>query len=313
MSHALDSSDPPIPVIRMSVEDTSHFTPFAPPSPVIYSDVPTAGDAASAVATHSVPPLDRTHVWDVPFDHVTMKGAVDHIGALIDSGQPSYVITANLNYVMLHHRDEDIGRISDDAAMIIADGQPIVWRSKIGRDPLPQRVAGSEMIYHLAERASEQGWGIYLLGGEPGVAEKCAKKLAELSPGLLVSGVESPPFRELTAEEQTQQDQRIQDSGAKILLVAFGQPKGERWIHQHHKRLGVPVCIQLGASFDFIAGTATRAPEVWQKLGLEWFYRMMSDPKRLVPRYAANAGFLVKALVEDWKRKVTSWGFGDWS
>ena len=260
-----------------------------------------------------VPALDRTRVWDVPFDHITMKRAVNHIGALIACGKPSYVITANLNYVMLHHRDADIGPITEGAAMIIADGQPIVWRSKIGRDPLPERVAGSEMIHHLAQRCSEQGWGIYFLGGEPGVAAKCAERLVEQHPGLIVSGVESPPFRKLTDEEQAEQDQRIQNSGAKILLVAFGQPKGERWIHEHHERLGVPVSIQLGASFDFIAGTAKRAPEVWQKIGLEWFYRMMSDPRRLVPRYAANARFLLKVLIEDWKRKVTSWGLGEWA
>ena len=93
-------------------------------------------------------------------------------------------------------------------------------------------------------------------------------------------------------------------------MVAFGQPKGERWISAHHKRLGVPVSIQLGASFDFIAGTATRAPKIWQKLGAEWFYRMCTDPKRLVPRYWSNAVFLAKALINDWKEKVKHWGMG---
>jgi N-acetylglucosaminyldiphosphoundecaprenol N-acetyl-beta-D-mannosaminyltransferase len=176
--------------------------------------------------------------------------------------------------------------------------------------PLSERVAGSEMIFELAQRASENGWGIYFLGGETGVAQRCADKLVRLYPGLPVAGVESPPFRELTAEEQAEQDARIAQSGAQILLVAFGQPKGECWIHQNYKRLGVPVSIQLGASFDFIAGTAKRAPVIWQRLGLEWAYRMCSDPKRLVRRYAANAIFLVQALVRDWVRKVDSWGYG---
>lgn len=261
-------------------------------------------------------PLDappRGMVWDVPFDHVTLRQAVDHIQCLIDHGRPSYVITANLNYVMLHHRCDDIPKITHDAALILADGQPIVWRSKFGNDPLPERVAGSEMIYRLAEQASLQGWGIYFLGGQPGVAATCAERLADLYPGLRIAGVESPPFRELTPQEQAAQDARIQDSGAKLLLVAFGQPKGERWIHEHYQRLGVPVCIQLGASFDFIAGTATRAPHIFQLLGLEWAFRMFTDPRRLIPRYAGNAMFLAQALIEDWKRKVTSWGMGDWT
>ena len=255
----------------------------------------------------------RTTVWDVPFDRVTLEQAVGKIEKLIVAGQPSYAITANLNYVMLHHRHAEMQRITEHADLILADGQPIVWRSKIGRAPLPGRIAGSEMIYRLAQQASFRGWGIYFLGGEPGVAATCAERLADLYPGLKIAGVESPPFRELTADEQAAQDERIRSSGAKLLLVAFGQPKGECWIHQHYKRLGVPVSIQLGASFDFIAGTAKRAPLAWQRVGLEWAYRMMSDPRRLVPRYASNAWFLASVLIEDWKRKVTSWGMGEWT
>ena len=214
---------------------------------------------------------------------------------------------------MLHHRHKDIRPITEQADLILADGQPIVWRSRLAGDPLPERVAGSEMIYHLARQASTHGWGIYFLGGEPGVAATCAQRLAETYPGLRIAGVESPPFRELTGDEQAAQDERIRNSGAKLLLVAFGQPKGERWIHENYERLGVPVSIQLGASFDFIAGKAQRAPAFWQRIGLEWAYRMMSDPRRLIPRYASNALFLASALIEDWKRKVTSWGLGEWS
>ena len=262
-------------------------------------------------STWTQPP--RSVVWDVPFDKVTLKQAVDKIGELIDQSVPSYVITANLNYVMLHHDDDSMLEVTRDAALILADGQPIVLRSRISKDPLPERVAGSEMIYSLAQRAAEEGWGIYFLGGMPGVAATCAQQLQLLYPSLQIAGIESPPFRELTTEEQSAQDARIRDSGAKLLLVAFGQPKGEKWIHQNYKRLGVPVSIQLGASFDFIAGTATRAPTIFQKTGMEWAYRMLSDPKRLVPRYASNAMFLLSALVHDWKRTVTRWGMGDWA
>jgi N-acetylglucosaminyldiphosphoundecaprenol N-acetyl-beta-D-mannosaminyltransferase len=281
-------------------------SPFA--ATVFNAAAPTSVSVPPSV---EVPTLERTVVWDVPFDRVTLEQAVGHIGSLINRGTPSYVITANLNYVMLHAQQSDVRPITEHADLILADGQPIVWRSKIGSRPLPERVAGSEMIYRLAEQASIAGWGIYFLGGEPGVAETCANRLADLYPGLNVAGIESPPFRQLDAVEQAAQDKRIQDSGAKILLVAFGQPKGERWIQQNYQRLGIPVSIQLGASFDFIAGTAKRAPEVWQRLGLEWFYRMMSDPRRLIPRYASNAWFLFHALIQDWKRKVASWGM--WS
>ncbi|MGB7329434.1 MAG: WecB/TagA/CpsF family glycosyltransferase [Rubripirellula sp.] len=250
----------------------------------------------------------RSVVWGVPFDHVTLEQSIDSIDDMIASGKPGYVITANLNYAMLNRRNPDMHPITQDADLILADGQPIVWRSRVNKQPLPERVAGSEMIYKLAQRATQKGHGIYFMGGEPGVAAKCADRLARLYPGLVIAGVESPPFRQLTDEEQAEQDARIKESGAKILLVAFGQPKGERWIHENYQRLGVPVCIQLGASFDFIAGTAKRAPMIWQKTGMEWAYRMMSDPKRLVPRYASNASFLVGAIVEDWRQLVIGWG-----
>ncbi|OYP28381.1 WecB/TagA/CpsF family glycosyltransferase [Rhodopirellula sp. MGV] len=286
----------------MSIQPTGSFSTAAPYVPVVLPPQPTKN------TPNALPPLDRTVVWDVPFDRVTLKQSVQRIEELVRRGEPSYVITANLNYVMLHEQESDLQAITGDADLILADGQPIVWRSKLGPNPLPERVAGSELIFKLAQAASQNRWGIYFLGGAEGVAETCAKRLARDYPGMRIAGIESPPFRELSQAEQEAQENRIRDSKAEILLVAFGQPKGERWIHEHYRRLGVPVSIQLGASFDFIAGTAKRAPKAWQKIGAEWAYRMLSDPKRLVPRYASNAMFLAGSLVKDWKHKVESWG-----
>ncbi len=272
-------------------------TPTTPTTP---AKLPTPTEVTAAPV--SLAPLPRRTIWDVPFDCVTMRQAVDRIETLIGRGQPSYLITANLNYVMLHHQHADIPAITADADLILADGQPIVWRSRLGEPRLPERVAGSEMIYQLAARAAAKRWSIYFLGGEAGVAEACADRLAHDYPGMRIAGIESPPFRTLTDQEQAAQDDRIRRSGADILLVAFGQPKGERWIHRHHRRLGVPVSIQLGASFDFVAGTARRAPRLWQRIGAEWAYRMCSDPMRLVPRYYANARFLLSALLRERKQ-----------
>jgi len=100
----------------------------------------------------------------------------------------------------------------------------------------------------------------------------------------------------------------IRNAKPDLLLVAFGQPKGEKWIHQNRALLGPACCIQLGASFDFIAGTATRAPEIYRRTGMEWAYRMLSDPSRLIPRYASNAWFLAKSLIGDWQHTVKRWG-----
>lgn len=236
-------------------------------------------------------------VWGLPFARVTLDESIEWIGRLIARGAPEYLITANLNYVMLAARQPSLVEISRGAAGIFADGMPIVWRSRQGSaESLPERVAGSEMIYRIAEASARHGWRIYFLGAAPGVARRCADRLAELYPAMPIVGVESPPFRELTLDEEAEQEERIRAARPDVLLVAFGQPKGEQWIAARYRRLGVPVSLQLGASFDFVAGTAKRAPAAWQRVGMEWAYRMMNDPRRLVPRYTENAAFLAKAV-----------------
>lgn len=263
-------------------------------------------------------PAPRVNLWGVPFDAVTSAEAVDRVTSLVAAREPSYLITANLHYVMLHDRTPELRRVTDGAALVLADGQPIVWRSRLGkrsrsgRSPdgssqdrsdsesvLPERVTGSELIFDLARRGAELGWRIYFLGGRPGVAQRCARRLASLYPGLQIAGVESPPFRELGDRERADQEERIRASRADLLFVAFGQPKGELWISHHYRRLNVPVSVQLGASFDFVAGEVRRAPSIWQRCGMEWAYRLASDPKRLGPRYASNAAFLATTLFRE--------------
>jgi N-acetylglucosaminyldiphosphoundecaprenol N-acetyl-beta-D-mannosaminyltransferase len=257
------------------------------------AEVPLAVVPPTTVRRATVPSPPTATVWDLPFLCLSTAQSVDWIEALVDARAPQYVITANLHWVMLSHQLSDLSLVNARAAGLLADGQPIVWRSRLGKVALPERVAGSELIYLLAERGAARGWRFYFLGGEPSVAQECAVRLATMYPGMEIAGVESPPFRKLTAIEQGEQLARIRAAAPDILFVAFGQPKGERWIHQHFEQLGVPVCMQVGASFDFVAGVAKRAPRLFQVLGLEWFYRMMHDPKRLLPRYAANIKFLL--------------------
>ncbi len=243
---------------------------------------------------------DTVNVWGIPFARVTLAESIEWVGAIIERRRPEYLITANLNYCMLADQDPTLEAVTKGAIGILADGMPIVVRSRSGSDtPLPERVAGSELIYRLAERAAAEGWRIFFLGAAPGVAQKCASRLETLYPGLQVAGVLSPPFRNLSEQEDQQLEHTIRASRADILLVAFGQPKGEKWIADRYQRLGIPVSIQLGASFDFVAGTARRAPKIWQRCGMEWAYRMLGDPRRLVPRYSLNLAYLFQAILRD--------------
>jgi N-acetylglucosaminyldiphosphoundecaprenol N-acetyl-beta-D-mannosaminyltransferase len=238
-------------------------------------------------------------VWGVPLVRWTLAETIAAIEALIAARQPEYFITANTHYLMLTEENPDLRAINAHAAFIVADGAPLVWASRLQDLPLPERVAGSDLIFELSALAAKKGYRLYFLGGPQGVAEEAAQQLTRRYPGLQVVGTDCPPFRALTAEEQEAQDNRIRSAQPDILFVAFGQPKGERWINQHFEKLGVPVSVQVGASLEFAAGRIQRAPLWMQKTGLEWAFRLGLEPKRLFGRYARNAWFIVRMIAHD--------------
>ncbi len=248
-----------------------------------------------------------TDVWDTPFAVVDMPGTLKLADDIVRARKPEYFVTANLNYLMLVERCPQLSEVNRRAAAVLADGHPIVLRSRCGSNPLPCRVAGSDLILELAQLCAERGYSMFLLGAAEGVAAKAATELLARNPKLQIAGTYSPPFRPLSSAETDEMVTQVNRSRADILLVAFGQPKGELWIYEHLPKLQVPLSIQLGASFDFLAGTAKRAPAAWQRLGLEWLYRALSDPKRLGPRYAANIIYLLRKLAIDVYEVLSSW------
>jgi N-acetylglucosaminyldiphosphoundecaprenol N-acetyl-beta-D-mannosaminyltransferase len=252
-----------------------------------------------AEAQQQFQPLSLSEVWGLTFTRATMAETVALADRIVTNRNPAYFITANLNYLMLTSDHPQLRAVNQDCCCILADGNPIVWRSRLTDQPLPCRVAGSDLIGELAKLSAEKGYRIFLLGGAPGVAEKAAARLQQLHPKMQLAGTYSPPFRPLSKQEHNALLNRVREARTDILLVAFGQPKGEVWIHENYSELGVPLSIQLGASFDFLAGTARRALRVWQILGCEWLYRGLSDPKRLLPRYAKNLLFLSKLLASE--------------
>lgn len=243
------------------------------------------------------PEIENVEVWGVPFARVTRPQAVDAVMALVEAGRPSFFVTANVHYVMLSDQLERLREVNRRAAFLIADGAPIVWASRRGPRPLPERVAGSDLIYDLCERAALDGRRVFFLGGAEGVAEAAEARLTAMFPGLQVVGTACPPHRDLTTEEHDLLIAQIVAARPDLLFVAYGQPKGEFWIDGNLDRLGVPVCVQVGASLDFVAGRVRRAPKWIQKIGMEWAYRISTDPRRLAPRYAQNFAFLARKIV----------------
>ncbi|QDS90359.1 Putative N-acetylmannosaminyltransferase [Rosistilla ulvae] len=242
---------------------------------------------------------EAVEIWGVPFSRLTLGQTLQHVDGLIAAGRPGYFITANLNYNMLTSQHPQLRQVNDNASFIVCDGMPMVWRSQWTDRPLPERVAGSELIYALTQWSAHKGHRIYFLGGAPGVAQAAADKLSDRYPGLTVAGVHSPPFRPLSDREHAELIEEIRGSQPDIVYVAMGQPKGELWIAENYQQIGAPVCVQIGASFDFVAGGVARAPRWIQRAGLEWCYRMLQEPRRLARRYWHNAAFLLRSLRQE--------------
>jgi N-acetylglucosaminyldiphosphoundecaprenol N-acetyl-beta-D-mannosaminyltransferase len=241
--------------------------------------------------------IECVQVWGTPFARLTRVQVVDAVMAMVEAGVPSFFITANVHYVKLSDRFAELRQVNSRASFLIADGAPIVWASRYGPKPLPERVAGSDLIYDLCERSARDGYRVFLLGGDEGVAEAAGERLIQLFPDLHLAGTACPPYRNLTPDEHNRLIAQIVEAKPDLLFVAYGQPKGEFWIDRNLDRLGVPVCVQVGASLDFIAGRVQRAPKWMQKAGLEWAYRISMEPRRLTPRYAQDFAFLVRILI----------------
>ena len=240
-----------------------------------------------------------TTVWGLPLAPLTREQAVDRVEGLIGDRRPSYFITANVHYAMLTAEVPELAGINRDAAFILADGAPLVVASRRTANPVPERVAGSDLIYDLAERAAARGWGVYLLGGQPGIAEEAARRLIDRYPGLRIVGTACPDPADLLAPRVDALIDRVRAAKPDLLFVALGQPKGEFWLSRHLEALGVPVAAQVGATLDFVAGRVQRAPKLFQRTGMEWAFRIYTDPRRLGPRYWKNAWFLAAQLVRD--------------
>ncbi len=236
-------------------------------------------------------------VWGIPLVPWTLQETVVAVSDRIRSREPGFFITANVHYAMLSEQHPDLREINERAAFILADGKPLVWAARLAGSPIPERVAGSDLIFRLCEEAARQQFGVYLLGGGEGVADKAAERLVSCYPGLRIVGTACPPFGERTPEQEAAIVAAVREAAPDLLITAFTMPRGERWIAAHLEALEVPVVVNLGASLDFAAGRVRRAPRWMQKSGLEWLFRMAQEPRRLAGRYARNAWFVARKLI----------------
>jgi len=235
-------------------------------------------------------------VLGIPFHDVTMDETVALIEEQIREGGFHQVATANVDFLKNSMQDAELRNILCSCDMVVPDGMPVVWMSRLIGRPLKERVSGIDLVERLADVSARRGYGIFLLGASESSSQRAAKVLRQRYPELRIVGRYSPEPRPLDKMDHEEILRRIEEAEPEILLVAFGNPKQEEWIAMHRDRLRVPVCIGVGGSLDMLAGTMHRAPRWMQRNGLEWLHRTIQEPKRLAVRYMKDALCLIRHL-----------------
>jgi N-acetylglucosaminyldiphosphoundecaprenol N-acetyl-beta-D-mannosaminyltransferase len=267
---ALDVSDPAASAAAAVVVAPSRIAPIAAPS---------AGDVFR-------PPLPVIRLHGVELHAIDEAAAINHILNELDAGFGGFVVTPNLDHLRRCGDDVSFGALVAEADLVLADGMPLVWASRLQGTPLPARVAGSDMIWSLSAAAASRGRSVFMLGGVPGTADAAAKSLKEKHPDLNVAGTHCPPIGfENDDAEIAQIVSKLQAAAPDIVYVALGSPKQEVLIDRIRRTLPRTWWLGVGISFSFVCGDVRRAPRWMQKIGLEWVHRLWQEPRRLFKRY----------------------------
>ena len=247
----------------------------------------------SDVALRNFPPIERdtpqhVNVLGVAVSAITMLDALALIDSWIRTGARHYVCVTGVHGVMESQSDPALRDIHNSAGLVTPDGMPLVWLSWLHGYRHVERVYGPDLMLACCEASIRKGHRHFFYGGGPGLAERLAKRLGERFDGLQIVGTWSPPFRDLTAAEEGAMIDRIASSKPDIVWVGLSTPKQERWMARYIGRLPAAVLIGVGAAFDMHAGVKKQAPPWMQRSGLEWLFRLATEPRRLWRRYLTN-------------------------
>jgi len=233
-------------------------------------------------------PRPSIAILGVPFDHVTKTEVIERIDRMVATRQPHYLVTPNVDFLVQARKDIELRRILFEADLVLCDGTPLVWASKLLGNPLPERVAGADIVPLLIAVAEQRGYRLFLLGATPDASNAAVRQLRAKHPRLIIAGHYSPGFSKLLEMDHEEIRRRIIEARPDVLLVSFGCPKQEKWIAMHYRGLRVPVVIGVGATIDFLAGQVKRAPVWMQRSGTEWIFRLAQEPRRLSKRYLTD-------------------------
>jgi exopolysaccharide biosynthesis WecB/TagA/CpsF family protein len=235
----------------------------------------------------------------VQISYVTYTEATQAIIAAARKRRSTVVAPTSVHGLTLAVRDAAFRRLLNSFEILPPDGQPVRWGLNLLHQlHLTSRVYGPQLMLDVCRAAADDGLPVYLYGGRLVTLERLVPRLSQLAPGLRIAGYRSPPFRSSTAEEDANDVQAVQASGARIVFVALGCPRQEHWAHAHRTQLPVPI-VCVGAAFDFHAGTLRQAPPWMQARGLEWLFRVIVEPRRLWRRYVTIVPFYLLLLARE--------------
>lgn len=242
--------------------------------------------------------MSRMKFLNIEIDNLSMQESIDYIDKLIQNKKPSYLVTPNVDHIVKLEKDKEFMEVYDNADLILTDGMPLIWISKILKTPIKEKVSGSDIFPEICKLAVKKDYSIFLLGAAEGVAVKAANNLKNKYEGLNILGTFSPSYGFENDEVEIRYIiKKISEAKPDILAVGLGAPKQEKFIYKYKDELNVPISLAIGASIDFEAGNINRAPLWMQRIGLEWFYRFLKEPKRMFKRYFIDDLKIIKILI----------------
>ncbi len=245
---------------------------------------------------------EKVDILGVKIDAVNLILACQKINHWIKERRKVYICVAPVSTIVECRRDQVYGKIINEADMVTPDGMPLVWLGRLRGHKDMQRTYGPDLMLALCQEA---GLKHFLYGASEVVLERLQEKLKEYFPSVNIVGHHAPTFSQEVAVESPEIIDRINASQADIVWVALGSPKQDFWMHRHRGRLNAPVMIGVGAAFDFLAGVKPQAPRWVQRIGMEWFFRLCCEPKRLWKRYLIGNTQFLYCLLQDQVRRLT--------
>jgi len=254
----------------------------------------------------------RVDVLGVGVSTVTPEMAVAVLARWIEKRTPHYVCVTGVHGVMESQRASDLLDAHNASGLTVPDGVPLVWAARRAGASWVQRVYGPDLMRSVCALAPARGWRMFFYGATPDVVERLTTHLREHHPGIEIVGSYCPPFRPLDADERSDVTARINQARPDIVWVGLSTPKQERWMREFRPALEAPVLVGVGAAFDFVSGTKRQAPALLQRAGLEWLYRLVTEPRRLWRRYLRNNPAFVASIVRHPPRlRPNDSGIGD--